>query len=99
MKNKNKKVVIVGGGFGGLSVAKRLLSFPVDVTLIDISDRFTFTPLLVELATNNLTINDVSFTYQDFFKKTNVHYIHGAVHSVDLDKQLVFLNQQSLAYV
>jgi NADH dehydrogenase FAD-containing subunit len=44
-------VVIVGGGFGGLSAAKALRNVPVDVTLIDRTNHYLFQPLLYQVAT------------------------------------------------
>ena len=43
---KRPKVVIVGGGFGGLSAAKKLAGKPVGVTLVDRKNHHTFQPLL-----------------------------------------------------
>mgnify|MGYP001130392433 CR=1 FL=1 len=48
---KRPKVVIVGGGFGGLSAAKKLAGKPVDITLLDRKNHHTFQPLLYQVAT------------------------------------------------
>ncbi|PYS86717.1 MAG: FAD-dependent oxidoreductase, partial [Acidobacteria bacterium] len=45
------KVVIIGGGFGGLWAAKSLANKPVDVTLIDRKNHHVFQPLLYQVAT------------------------------------------------
>ena len=45
------RVVIIGGGFGGLSAARRLKNVPVDVTLIDRYNYHLFQPLLYQVAT------------------------------------------------
>ena len=50
MSNK-PKVVIIGGGFGGLQAAKALKNKPVSVTLIDRKNHHTFQPLLYQVAT------------------------------------------------
>ncbi|MGH2789072.1 MAG: FAD-dependent oxidoreductase [Actinomycetota bacterium] len=47
----NPTVVIVGGGFGGLAAARKLVGKPVDVLLIDERNYHLFTPLLYQVAT------------------------------------------------
>jgi len=54
------KVVIIGGGFGGLSVAKALAGKPVDVTLIDRTNHHLFQPLLYQVATAGLSPSDIA---------------------------------------
>ncbi len=95
---KNKKVIVVGGGFGGLQVARKLLKHNVEVLLIDKSDHFTFTPLLVEVATGSLQPNEVSFKFRDFFKHTKLQFIQSAVHDIDVSRRVVFLTDQSVSY-
>src|SRR6266849_6450952 len=62
MKSETKrlKVVIVGGGFGGLSAAKKLSGSPVDVTLIDRKNHHTFQPLLYQVATAGLSPGEIA---------------------------------------
>src|SRR6476660_885235 len=57
---KRPKVVIVGGGFGGLSAAKKLSGTPVDVTLIDRKNHHTFQPLLYQVATSALSPGEIA---------------------------------------
>ena len=54
------RVVIVGGGFGGLTAAKRLRRANVDVTLIDRTNHHLFQPLLYQLATGILSEGDIA---------------------------------------
>ncbi|HEY2123430.1 MAG TPA: FAD-dependent oxidoreductase, partial [Chthoniobacterales bacterium] len=54
------KVVIIGGGFGGLSAAKALTGKPVDVTLIDRTNHHLFQPLLYQVATAGLSPSDIA---------------------------------------
>ncbi len=54
------KVVIIGGGFGGLSAAKALAGKPVDVTLIDRTNHHLFQPLLYQVATAGLSPSDIA---------------------------------------
>src|SRR6187402_3756960 len=54
------KVVIVGGGFGGLTAAKTLRDAPVDVLLIDRRNHHVFQPLLYQVATAGLSPGDIA---------------------------------------
>src|SRR5699024_1736354 len=61
MDRKNRKhIVIVGGGFGGVSAAKQLRKADVDVTLIDRSNHHLFQPLLYQVATAALSPGDIA---------------------------------------
>jgi NADH dehydrogenase len=55
-----KKVVIIGGGFAGLSAAKALSREPVDVVLIDHRNHHTFQPLLYQAALGVLSAGDIA---------------------------------------
>ncbi len=54
------RVVIVGGGFGGLRAAQALRSAPVDVTLIDRRNHHLFQPLLYQVATGSLAPGQIA---------------------------------------
>ena len=56
----NPRVVIVGGGFGGLSAAKGLAGAPFEVTLIDRNNHHLFQPLLYQVATAGLSPADIA---------------------------------------
>ena len=58
--NKKPKVVIVGGGFGGLWAAKSLANKPVEVTLIDRKNHHVFQPLLYQVATAVLSPGEIA---------------------------------------
>ncbi len=55
------RVVIVGGGFGGLATARALLGAPVDVTVVDANNFHTFQPLLYQVATAGLDSENVAY--------------------------------------
>jgi NADH dehydrogenase len=89
MPNK-PKVVIVGGGFGGLNAAKRLGKAPVDVTLIDSSNHHLFQPLLYQVATATLSPSDVAMPIRHILKsKNNVEVLLEKVTGVDTKAKLV----------
>jgi len=54
------RVVVIGGGFGGLSAARALRDAPVDVLLIDRRNHHTFSPLLYQVATAGLSPGDIA---------------------------------------
>ena len=59
MKGRSK-VIIIGGGFGGLNAAQALKSAPVDVTLIDRHNYHLFQPLLYQVATGSLSPGEIA---------------------------------------
>jgi NADH dehydrogenase len=86
-------VVIIGGGFAGVAVAKGLADQDVRVTIIDQHNFHTFLPLLYQVATAGLEPADVAFPIRTIFgHAANVRFRHGRVRSVDQSSNLVTLN-------
>jgi NADH dehydrogenase len=94
-QSKNKpKVVIIGGGFGGLQAAKELGKLPVEVTLIDRKNHHTFQPLLYQVATAVLSPGEIASPIRRILHRyKNVEVILGEVVGFDLAKQTVRLEQ------
>lgn len=65
----NERVVIIGGGFGGLYAAKRLKNAPVEVILIDRRNHHLFQPLLYQVATGALSPADIATPLRGLLKK------------------------------
>ena len=85
-------VIIVGGGFGGLEVARGLANKNVRVTIIDRHNFHTFLPLLYQVATAMLEPAEVAYPIRTVFGKAqNVRFRHGQVRHVDHQRQLVVL--------
>jgi len=61
-------VVILGGGFGGVAALKALKKAPVRVTLIDKNSYQTFQPLLYQVATDELSIDEVGFPLRNLLR-------------------------------
>ncbi|HET6325441.1 MAG TPA: NAD(P)/FAD-dependent oxidoreductase [Planctomycetaceae bacterium] len=81
---KRSRVVIVGGGFGGLRAAQSLKSAPVDVTLIDRRNYHLFQPLLYQVATGALSPGQVAAPLRSVLsRQKNTRVLLGEV--VDLD--------------
>ena len=84
------RVVIVGGGFGGLQCAKKLAGAPVDVTLIDARDYHLFTPLLYQVATALLNPADIAYPFRAILRRAkNVRFHQANVSSVDFERKTV----------
>lgn len=84
------RVVIVGGGFGGLYAAKALARRDADVTLIDRRNYHLFQPLLYQVATGGLSPGDISATLRSELKSAkNVRVLLGNVDDILPDKRAV----------
>src|SRR5258705_3881549 len=98
--SKQWKVVIVGGGFGGLCAAQALKSEPVDVTLIDRRNYHLFQPLLYQVATGSLSPGEIAAPLGSVFsRQKNTRVLLGEV--VDLDpvtKRVMLADGASIEY-
>jgi NADH:ubiquinone reductase (H+-translocating) len=93
------RVVIIGGGFGGLYAAKKLGNTPVDVTLIDKRNFHLFQPLLYQVATGSLAPADISSPLRSVLSKNqNVRVLMDAAERIDVANQAVILSDQAIPY-
>jgi NADH dehydrogenase len=84
------RVVIVGGGFGGLWAAKTLKGKQVDVELIDRHNYHTFFPLLYQVAAAELQPSDIAYPIRGILKRTrNARFRLGEVTALDLDRKQI----------
>jgi len=87
---KRPRIVIVGGGFGGISAAKALKRAHADVTLIDRTNHFTFQPLLYQVATAALAPSDITAPIRYILRRQrNVEVLMGDVREIDPVKRVV----------
>ena len=97
-------VVVVGGGFGGVSAARALGRAPVRVTLIDRSNHHLFQPLLYQVATASLSPGDIAVPLRQFVgDQNNVTVALAEVTGADLERRAVSFTTadgraQTLAY-
>src|SRR3984885_4342408 len=84
------RIVIVGGGFGGLAAAKALRKTPAEVILIDRSNHHLFQPLLYQVATAVLTPSQIATPIRTILRNhKNVTVIMGEVTGVDKEQKQV----------
>jgi len=92
-------VVIVGGGFGGLEVARALQDGPARVTLIDRNNYSLFQPLLYQVATAALSPADVAVPIRTLFRGANTEILLDTVCAVDLERARVMTaNGRAIPY-
>ena len=85
-------VVVVGAGFGGLTLARALRKAPVEVLLIDRQNYHTFQPLLYQVATAGLEPEEIAHAVRGIFQRQkNFHFRFGAVVGVDRAARVVRL--------
>jgi NADH dehydrogenase len=88
-------VMIVGGGFGGISAAKALGKAPAKVVLIDRTNHHLFQPLLYQVATSVLADSEIAAPIRDILRKQqNTEVFLAEVVGVDKEKKLVYASSQ-----
>jgi len=99
VNGQRPRVVIVGAGFGGLTVAKRLAKTPADITLIDRQNHHLFQPLLYQVATAGLSPADIAWPIRSLVRRQrNTRVLLGEVTGVDRQRKHVILDGQDIAY-
>jgi NADH dehydrogenase FAD-containing subunit len=97
--DKDPRVVIVGGGFGGLNTARGLAKAPVRVTLVDKRNYHLFRPLLYQVATGLLSADEIAPPLRSIFsRQRNVEVVMSEVNGIDTQNRLIQLPQYTLHY-
>jgi len=90
------RVVIIGGGFGGISVAQGLKNAPFQVVMIDRHNYHTFQPLLYQVATAGLEPGEIAHSARGMFKnQMNFSFRLGTVTDVEFDRRRVVLEDHT----
>ena len=93
-------VVIIGGGFGGLSAAKALRKAPVHMTVVDRHNHHLFQPLLYQVATATLSPGDIASPIRWILRHApNTRVLLGDVRTIDLvDRRILLEDGASIEY-
>jgi NADH dehydrogenase len=93
------RVVILGGGFGGLYAAKALKKAPVQVTLLDRRNFHLFQPLLYQVATGSLSPGEISSPLRAVFRsQANTRVLLGDAVDLDVERRRVILADGEVEY-
>ncbi|MCD7848326.1 MAG: NAD(P)/FAD-dependent oxidoreductase [Parabacteroides sp.] len=94
-----KRVVIIGGGFGGLKLANRLKGSYFQIVLIDKNNYHQFPPLLYQVASSGLESSSISFPFRKIFQKRKDFYFRLAdVKAIVREKNLILTSIGELKY-
>jgi NADH dehydrogenase len=98
-QGKRPRIVIVGGGFGGLYAARTLYHAPVQVTLIDRTNHHIFQPLLYQVATASLAPEQITAPLRSVLRnQRNAEVLMAEVTSVDTRARRVWMHDKSVDY-
>src|ERR1700679_2784041 len=87
-----RRVVVIGGGFGGLNAALKLADLPVDVTVVDRKNYHTFQPLLYQVALAVLSPADIAQPIRKILRNhPNIEVLMDEALSFDLEEHRVML--------
>ncbi len=93
------RVVIIGGGFGGLNTARALKKAPVQVTLIDRRNHHLFQPLLYQVATAALNPADIAMPIRRILRyQKNTEVLLAEARSIDLAAKTIAIDDDALPY-
>jgi NADH dehydrogenase len=96
MANQQKKVLIIGGGFGGLFTALDLAG-DAEVTLVSDSDHFTFRPLLYEYLSGEVEAWHIAPDYKELIDN-KVNFVRGAVEEIDFENRAVKVSTRNESF-
>lgn len=98
-ETSQKRVVIIGGGFGGLKLARQLSGADYQVVLLDKNNYHQFQPLFYQVATAGLEPSAISFPFRKIFQKAkNIHIRVAQVLKVIPERNQIFTSIGSVNY-
>lgn len=96
---EKKHIVIIGGGFAGLNLARRLANSTYHVTLVDKQNHHMFQPLFYQVASARLEPSNISFPFRKLFRHTkNIEFRYARVFSVNVDQKLIRTSMGEIPY-
>ena len=98
-KSTKPRIVIIGGGFGGLELAKNLKNAPVDVLLLDKHNYHTFQPLLYQVAAGGIAADSIGFPIRRIFtKQNNFRFALAEVEQINPENNTLTTNIGTIYY-
>ncbi len=95
----NQKVVIIGAGFGGLELARKLEDAPVEVTVIDRNNYHVFQALIYQVATAAISPNEIAHPVRAILNgQQNYHFLMATVETVDVNRKVVITSNGEVPY-
>lgn len=103
MSRRGPRLVVVGGGFGGLYAASylarsELRDEDVRITLLDRDTTFTFTPLLAEVVAGTLSREHVTYPYRVLGRKYGFDVVRDTVRKIDFERRVVRAERTEVPY-
>lgn len=98
-KTDQKRLIIIGGGFAGVSLAKKLKDLDMQIVLIDKHNYHTFQPLLYQVSTSGLEPDSIAYPIRKVLKRlNNFHFRLAEVNKIEPSAQKVMTNIGELHY-
>src|SRR5690554_2617376 len=98
-KSTNPRIVIIGGGFAGVSLVKRFANKKVQVVLLDKRNYHTFQPLLYQVSSSGLEPDSIAYPLRKIIKKhDNIFFRLAEVTSIDPENHQVITNIGTLSF-
>lgn len=93
------RIVIVGGGFGGLAAAKALAHAPAEILLIDRNNHHLFQPLLYQVATAALSPADIAWPIRRILRQqSNAQVLMAEITGIDIERKRVLMGTRAEPY-
>ncbi|GAC1493952.1 MAG: hypothetical protein NVS1B13_24450 [Flavisolibacter sp.] len=99
MENRQIKIVIIGGGFAGINLARSLeANTQFHITLVDRNNYNFFSPLLYQVSTSFLEASNISYPFRKLFQKKNIRFRLGEFITLLSSEKKVVLSTGTLLY-
>lgn len=96
---KKPHIVIVGAGFGGVAVAKKFKNEQVDITVVDRNNYHLFQPLLYQVSTACLAVDEIAYPIRGFFRsQKNASFRMAEVQDFKLDENKIITDTGEIEY-
>ncbi|AEA46025.1 NAD(P)/FAD-dependent oxidoreductase [Fluviicola taffensis] len=96
---KRKKIVIIGGGFAGLNLARKLAKSDCEIILVDKQNHHMFQPLFYQVASARLEPSSISFPFRAIFKRRkNVEFRYATVELIRPEDNIIETSMGEIGY-